>query len=184
MRYQIFQGEEPISPTRKKKPISYSEKHPFKLASFHLVVLTKTRIGSKNVARNKAFLLAKLMLNCIVIVENTTTQFTYKVITILCLSVLNDDNTVVHKICTYKYMYFHPWCTLWIYSNVHQIKENNNKNNCLNRPFSQKSIIFFTVFYGAGSPPCIRKHEWTDFFMSFWSENQSSSSKPGLGPKN
>ena len=32
----------------------------------------------------------------------------------------------------------------------------------------------------------IRKHEllWTDFVMSFWSENLSSASKTGFGPMN
>ena len=42
------------------------------------------------------------MHNCIVIVESTRVQFSYKykVIKILCLSVLNNDNTLVHKIVT------------------------------------------------------------------------------------
>ena len=39
------------------------------------------------------------MHNLIVIVENTRVHSTYKVIKILYLSVLNDDNTVVHQIC-------------------------------------------------------------------------------------
>ena len=70
---------------------------------FHFIVLTKTRIGSENVARNKAFILAKLMLSRIVIVENTRMQFLiYEVIKILCLSFLSDDNTLVHQICKYK----------------------------------------------------------------------------------
>ena len=46
------------------------------------------------------------MINHIVIVENTRAQSTYKALKILCLSVLNDDNMVVHKIC--KYNYLHP----------------------------------------------------------------------------
>ena len=41
---------------------------------FHFVVLTKTRIGSAYVARNKVFVLANLMHNRIVIVENTRVQ--------------------------------------------------------------------------------------------------------------
>ena len=53
------------------------------------------------------------MHNCIVIVEITRVQFTYKVNKKLCLSVLIDDNTLVPKI--YKYKYFHPWYILWAY---------------------------------------------------------------------
>ena len=47
--------------------------------------------------------LAKLMHNRIVIVEKTRVKT-------LCLSVLNDDNTVVHQICKCKY--FPPWYIL------------------------------------------------------------------------
>ena len=96
-----------------QKTISYSEKHPFKLVSavdYNFVTLTKTRIGSENLARNKTFILATLMHNRIIIVENTCVQFSYKGIKILCLGVLNDDNTLVHKICKFKY--FHPWFIL------------------------------------------------------------------------
>ena len=64
-------------------------------------------IDSENVTlKNKAFILANLMRNRFAILENTRVQFTYKVIKILCLSVLNDENTVIHHICKYKY--FHP----------------------------------------------------------------------------
>ena len=91
------------------------------------------------------------MHNRIVIVVNIPAQFTYKVIKILCLSVLKDNNTVVHKICKYKY--FNPSYILWAYSIFHQNNENNNKNEYLNRPFLQKSIVFFTVCYDVGSPP-------------------------------
>ena len=37
----------------------------------------------------------------IVIVENSRITISYKVIKILCLNVLNDDNMLVHKICKY-----------------------------------------------------------------------------------
>ena len=69
----------------------------------------------------------------IVIVEKTRVKT-------LCLSVLNDDNTVVHQICKYKY--FHPWYILWAYSIVHQNNENNNNNDqTLNGSFSKKSTV-------------------------------------------
>ena len=41
------------------------------LVIFHFIVLTKTRIDSACEARNKAFILADLIHNCFVIVENT-----------------------------------------------------------------------------------------------------------------
>ena len=62
------------------------------------------------------------MLNRIVIVENTRGYQN-----IVPGYSLNDDNTVVHKICKYKY--FHPWYILWAYSNSHQINENINTND-------------------------------------------------------
>ena len=56
-------------------------------------------------------MLANFMHNRIVIVENIRIQISYKIIKILCLSALNDDNTfIVHKICKYKY--FRPWYIL------------------------------------------------------------------------
>ena len=124
--------EEPTSKKKMKKTISYSEKHPFKSVSccrFPFLYSEKSRIGSENVVRNKAFILADLMHNHIVIVENTHIQFSYKVIKIMCLRVLSDDNTLVHKICKYKY--FHPWYILWAYSIYHQNNEKNNKNDQL-----------------------------------------------------
>ena len=84
------------------------------------------------------------MHNRIVIVEKTRVKT-------LCLSVLNDDNTVVHQICKYKY--FPPWYILWAYSIVHQNNENNNNNDqTLNGSFSKKSTVFFTVLYYTGLP--------------------------------
>ena len=66
----------------------------------------------------------------------------YKVIKILCLSVLNDDNKVVHQIWIYKY--FHPCCICWTYSYFHPNFENNNNKQLtgLNGPFLQKSLLF------------------------------------------
>ena len=60
-----------------KKTIISCEKGLFKSVSyyrFHFVVLTKTRIGSDNVARNKAFIFTNLMHNHMFIVENTRVQ--------------------------------------------------------------------------------------------------------------
>ena len=71
---------------------------------------------------SEGIILANLMLNRIVIVENTRGYQN-----IVPGYSLNDDNTVVHKICKYKY--FHPWYILWAYSNSHQINENNNTND-------------------------------------------------------
>ena len=50
-------------------------------------------------SKKQDVIMANLMFNRISIVENTRAQFSYKVIKILCPSVLNDDNPVVHKIC-------------------------------------------------------------------------------------
>ena len=50
-----------------------------------------------------------------------------KIIKILCLSVLNGDNMVVHQICKYKY--YHPCRKRWAYSYLYPNIENNNKNN-------------------------------------------------------
>ena len=69
-----------------------------------------------------------------------------KVIKILYLSVLNDDTTVVHQICKYKY--FHHCYIHWSYSYFHLNIGNNNEKQLtgLNGPFSQKSLVFFTLW--------------------------------------
>ena len=103
----------------------------------YFVVLTKTRIGLEHVARNWQSW-------CITVLSLLS-------IKTLCLSVLNDDNTVVHPICKCKY--FHPWYILWAYSIFHQNNENNNNNDqTLNGSFSKKSTVFFTVLYYTGLP--------------------------------
>ena len=68
----------PTSYKTVKKAIIFCEKGLFKSVSyyrFHFVVLTKTRIGSDNVARNKAFIFTNLMHNHMFIVENTRVQW-------------------------------------------------------------------------------------------------------------
>ena len=58
-------------------------------------------------------------------------MYNYK---ILCLSVLNDDNTVVHQICKYKN--FHSWSIFCAYSCSHYNKENDN-----NKRFERSPVL-------------------------------------------
>ena len=63
--------------TNQWKDYNWCAKGPLKsviAVIFHFIVLTKTRIGSGHVARNKVFILAKSMYNLIVIVGNTRIQ--------------------------------------------------------------------------------------------------------------
>ena len=113
----ILQGQEPTSQKRMKKTIRYSEKHSFKSVSCCWVPFRcsdKSLDRGRECSKKQSIYKANLMHNFTVIVENTCVQFSCKVIKILCLSVLNDDNTLLHKICKYKY--FHPWYIPWAYS--------------------------------------------------------------------
>ena len=61
----------------------------------------------------------------------------------MCLSVLKDDNTVIHVHKIYEHKYFHPWYILWGYSIFHQ--NNIKTTNALKGPFS-KNLWSFSLF--------------------------------------
>ena len=68
-----------MSKSGMKKTISFGEKYHYKsgklLSFFHFIVQKKkNKIGSENVTRNKAFILANLTHNRIVIVKNNRVQ--------------------------------------------------------------------------------------------------------------
>ena len=93
---------EPTSQNRMKKTISYSKKHPFQSICCCRLLFRcsdKNQDRPRECNKKEGIILADLMHNRFVIAENTRAQFTYKVIKHLCLRVLNNDNTVVHKVC-------------------------------------------------------------------------------------
>ena len=152
-----------------KQTISYSQKHPFKSVSccqFPFCCSDKNQDTLRACNKKQGITLANLMLNRIVIVENTRTQFTYKVIRILCLSVLNDDSMVqvVHKICRCKY--FHPWYILRAYSIFHQINENNNTLQPFYNTARYNTVLDITLFKD-GSQKCIDYIEKWPYMVIF-----------------
>ena len=58
----------------------------------------KNRISSEYVPRIKVLIFADFLYYSIVIVKNTQTQYFGNLISKLCASVLNNDNTVMHQV--------------------------------------------------------------------------------------
>ena len=78
-------------------------------------------IGSAYVARNNAFILAHLMHNHIIIVENTR-RLSF-------MSALNDDNTDVHLIANISIFILGTYAEIILFFIKTTTKNNNNNNN-------------------------------------------------------
>ena len=65
----------------------------------------KNRISSEYVLRMKVFIFADFMYYRIVIVANTWAQYFDNLISKLCASVLNNDNTVKHQVRQYNALF-------------------------------------------------------------------------------
>ena len=90
-------GGDPSSHKTVKRTIAVCKKGSYTSVTCHFLFRCFDKTQDRLRACSKKS--AKLMHNRIVIVEKTRVKT-------LCLSVLNDDNTVVHQICKCKYL--HP----------------------------------------------------------------------------
>ena len=103
-----------------------------------------------NSSRLKCIIYAGLMNYHIFIIENTQAQFDNlrgssgkKLYT----SVLNNDDTIMHQVCRYKYLVY---CYIrWTYTGFCQNNEMEKKQKLtdLNGHFSLQSIVVFIVKY-------------------------------------
>ena len=109
---------------------------------FHFVILTKSNIGSVNVARNRPFMLANLMYSHIVNAENTRISKSCAWVFSMHIKFANISTFILR---TYSELIL-----IIIKTTKKSIKMTDMK-----RPFSPKFIVFFTVYYDVGSPPCL-----------------------------
>ena len=92
-----------------EKDYRFLQKGPVQIVlSFIIIIfvdLMKNRISSECVSRMKVLIFAGLVYYPIVIVENTRAQYFDNLISKLCASVLNNDNTVKHQVSQYNALF-------------------------------------------------------------------------------